>query len=136
MRQFRYATVVTDLEGRSRFTDACLPMVETDFSPPAAPLDLAILGTAQSVAVIGSNTGWHGEVFHPAPARQLMVVLSGRGAITVSDGETRELGPGDAVLLEDTFGAGHSSRFFGETKVLVIRLGQGDALSEAHHVPH
>jgi uncharacterized cupin superfamily protein len=35
--------------------------------------------------------------------------LTGRVAITVTDGERREFGPGDVLLAEDTTGAGHLS---------------------------
>jgi mannose-6-phosphate isomerase-like protein (cupin superfamily) len=129
MREFSCARVVTDAEGRTRFAETTVTMVETEYSPPAGPLDVGAVGPAVSAAVIGSDTGWAGARFHPAPARQLMVVLGGRGAITVSDGETREFGPGEAVLLEDTDGEGHSSQFFGETTVLVVRLGEADDAS-------
>jgi hypothetical protein len=46
---------------------------------------------------------------HVAPRRQWLVVLSGRAAITVSDGERREFGTGDVLLMEDTTGEGHLS---------------------------
>jgi uncharacterized cupin superfamily protein len=38
-----------------------------------------------------------------------VVVLSGRAAITTSDGVRREVGPGDVILAEDTTGQGHVS---------------------------
>lgn len=50
-------------------------------------------------------------VFHVAPRRQLVVMLSGGSAeFTTSDGESRVVGPGDVLLVEDTFGKGHSTR--------------------------
>ena len=38
-----------------------------------------------------------------------MILLRGRMAIQVSDGERREAGPGAIVLVEDTEGEGHLS---------------------------
>ena len=123
MRTFRYTKVTGDGFGRSRFADTCLAMTEIDLCPPAAPLDFADIAVAASVGVIGSDEDWHGEAFHTAPARQLLVVLSGGGAITVGAGERRRFGSGDVLLVEDGDGEGHSSRFFGETRVLVVGLG-------------
>jgi mannose-6-phosphate isomerase-like protein (cupin superfamily) len=126
MREFHCTTVTADDAGGSRFAEFRAPMVETQFAPPAGPLDVADLDAARSVAVIAGDEAWQGEIPHPAPARQLLVILQGRGAITVSDGERREFAPGDCILVEDTTGAGHSSHFSGETRVLVVRLGQGE----------
>jgi hypothetical protein len=38
-----------------------------------------------------------------------VILLRGRGSITVSSGEVREFGPGDVFLVEDTTGEGHLS---------------------------
>ena len=42
-----------------------------------------------------------------------MFVLGGVFWVEVSDGEVREFGPGAVILLEDTTGRGHNSRFVG-----------------------
>ena len=119
---FEYFRVYADADGESHFEDVQLPMDVVDFAPPAAPLDMASLGAASSMAVISSDAAWQGSAFHPAPARQFMVILDGHGAITASDGERRSGGPGMRFLLEDTTGKGHSSEFFDEVTALVIRL--------------
>ena len=46
---------------------------------------------------------------HVAPRRQWVILLRGRIAVEVSDGERREFGPGSIVLAEDTEGRGHIS---------------------------
>jgi hypothetical protein len=46
---------------------------------------------------------------HVAPRRQWVILLRGRMALEVSDGERREFGPGSIVLAEDTEGLGHIS---------------------------
>ncbi len=48
--------------------------------------------------------------WHPAPARQLLFIIKGRAEFTVSNGESRILGAGDVLLLEDTEGQGHCSK--------------------------
>jgi len=46
---------------------------------------------------------------HVAPQKQWVIVLSGRVAITTSDGVRRDVGAGDVVLAVDTTGQGHLS---------------------------
>ena len=48
--------------------------------------------------------------WHPAPRRQYIVNLDGAVKITVSDGESRVIGPGEVFLVEDTHGKGHISQ--------------------------
>lgn len=57
-----------------------------------------------------------------------MLILRGGATVTVSDGEARRLGAGEILLLEDTDGRGHSTRFVGDTLVAVVRLGREEAL--------
>ena len=51
--------------------------------------------------------------WHPAPRRQYVVNLDAAVHITAGDGETRHIGPGEIVLVEDTAGKGHISKFVG-----------------------
>jgi hypothetical protein len=122
---FQYFRVYSDEHGESHVEDVSVPLREIDFAPPAAPLNLAALGAAAEVSVLRGSADWQGSQFHPAPARQLMCILAGHGSITASDGETRSGGPGMTFLLEDTSGRGHSSRFFEEVTVLVVRMPEG-----------
>jgi quercetin dioxygenase-like cupin family protein len=48
--------------------------------------------------------------WHPAPRRQYVITLSGQIEIGLGDGTARRFGPGDARLVEDTTGKGHTSR--------------------------
>ena len=52
--------------------------------------------------------------WHPAPRRQFVIILSGRLEIGFSDGATRVFGPGDARLVEDTTGRGHTTGVHGD----------------------
>lgn len=61
-----------------------------------------------------------------ASRRQICVVLSGRIELRLNDGETRMIGPGDLVRLDDTAyeGPGRSMRVIGDepARVLVLQL--------------
>ena len=48
--------------------------------------------------------------FHNAPRRQLLIVLSGAMELTLGDGTTLVLAPGDILLAEDLDGQGHQAR--------------------------
>ncbi len=51
--------------------------------------------------------------WHPAPRRQYVINLDSAVHITAGDGETRYIGQGEVVLVEDTTGRGHISKFVG-----------------------
>ena len=46
--------------------------------------------------------------FHPLPERRLFIHLNGEVKIGVSDGGSQIFRPGDARLMEDTSGKGHT----------------------------
>lgn len=48
--------------------------------------------------------------WHPAPRRQYIINLDAGAELTASDGETRRIGAGEVILVEDTFGKGHRSK--------------------------
>lgn len=56
--------------------------------------------------------------WHPAPRRQYVIILSGELEIGFGDGSTRRFGAGDARLVEDTTGQGHTTRAVGDAPVL------------------
>ena len=51
--------------------------------------------------------------WHPAPRRQFVIVLSGHLEIGLGDGSKHVFGPGDARLVEDTTGKGHTTAVYG-----------------------
>ena len=51
--------------------------------------------------------------WHPAPRRQYIINLDGGVKITASDGESRIIGAGEVLLVEDTSGKGHLSKSVG-----------------------
>lgn len=75
-------------------------------------LDLPEYPALHSMANVGEvRVQWWEEPrvmdFHPLPDRRLIFHLAGETEITVSDGGSRVFGPGDARLMEDTWGKGH-----------------------------
>ena len=60
--------------------------------------------------------------WHPAPRRQFVIILSGQLEIGLGDGSKHVFGPGDARLVEDTTGKGHTTRVVGNTKVVTATI--------------
>ena len=51
--------------------------------------------------------------WHPAPRRQYIINLDAGVRLTASDGESRVIGAGEVILVEDTTGKGHLSKAVG-----------------------
>lgn len=51
--------------------------------------------------------------WHPAPRRQFVITIAGRGEIEVGDGTKLALEPGTITLVEDVDGRGHITRGVG-----------------------
>ena len=98
----RITRIGADADGRSFFGDIDVPLREHRLgraSEPIAPDGTWVLHSPE-----GLQMGPH----HPS-RRQLVITLEGSVQLTVSDGTSRRMGPGDVVLAEDITGDGHSS---------------------------
>lgn len=60
--------------------------------------------------------------WHPAPRRQFVIILSGQLEIGLGDGSTHLFGPGDARLVEDTTGRGHTTKVHGPQPCLTATI--------------
>jgi hypothetical protein len=60
--------------------------------------------------------------WHPAPRRQFVIILSGQLEIGCGDGTKQIFGPGDARLVEDTTGKGHTTRVLGAEPCLTATI--------------
>jgi hypothetical protein len=126
MQSAQYIHLYTDESGESHFEDLRLELTPADFAPPAAPLNVAqFLPIAQSLWV-GVPTDWAGEKPHPSPRRQIFCTVKGTFEVTASDGTVRDFPPGSVLMLEDTWGKGHSSRIVSEEDVLIFAVVLAD----------
>jgi hypothetical protein len=115
MDPVQYVRLYADEQGESHFEDVQVSMTTTGFAPPAPPLDISEFVGARRFAFLRAPAGWFGD-WHPAPARQFLVVLEGEFEVSASDGETRRFGAGSVLLVEDTTGKGHMTRALGEAE--------------------
>lgn len=100
-------TRIRNQSGVTRFDEIEIPLESAgEIGRLSAPL-----GTE---SVVFRETGADYDYdWHPAPARQLVVLLDGEIEIEVGDGEIRRFRGGEILLLEDTAGRGHRTRNVG-----------------------
>jgi hypothetical protein len=95
--------VYTDAQGESHFAD-----IEVEYVETIGGGRLSKRFPVTSLMFRETPPG-HALDWHPAPWRQYIINLDNGVQITVSDGETRVIGAGEVVLVEDTTGKGHLS---------------------------
>lgn len=76
--------------------------------------------------VFGTRAPGKTQDWHPAPQRQFVIILSGQLEIGFEDGSKKVFGPGDARLVEDTTGKGHTTRNIGSEDRIVVTIPLAD----------
>ena len=117
----RYTRLFSDEQGESHFDDVEIELASTDYVEGAAPLKLSPPHAAVDYRFMDAPAGWTSD-WHPSSARNLFVVLSGEWEVTASDGETQRFRVGNALIVEDTSGKGHSSRVTSEESSLAVMI--------------
>jgi hypothetical protein len=69
----------------------------------------------------GTTLDWH-----PAPARQYVITLSGQGELEVAGGKKIPVGPGHVELAEDLTGKGHITKTIGTEDRITLWLPLAD----------
>ena len=112
-------------DGRSHFGDLDIPLRPSDVTPNRSAPRSAPIPTAN--VFLAEAPAGRALDFHPAPRRQLIVVLSGVLEIECGDGSRRQFRPGDLLLADDTTGQGHITRDLeGPRRALYVPLPDVD----------
>jgi hypothetical protein len=82
---------------------------------------MAITGAELHRSAPGSVNEWH-----PAPRRQYVITLSGRGEIELAGGQKIALEPGHIEFAEDLTGKGHITRVVGSEDRVTLQLPLAD----------
>ena len=104
-----YVRIHVDGQGRSHFEDVHAETTEQNIVDGVPPVVLTGPFPATAVVFVELTPGGPEWEPHVAPRRQWVICLRGRVAITVSDGDRREFGAGEPILVEDVTGEGHTS---------------------------
>jgi hypothetical protein len=100
----RIHNLYEDADGISHFRD-----VEIDWVEERHSSKLSAKLPASGI-IFRETSGDYDLDWHPAPRRQYIINLDAGVQITASDGETRIIGAGEVLLVEDTTGKGHLSK--------------------------
>ena len=81
-------------------------------------IDLALTpqwteGLAANTITFRSAPAGRFQDWHPAPREQFVIIISGQLEIGLGDGSKHVFGPGDARLVADTTGQGHTTATYG-----------------------
>ncbi len=93
----------------------------TDFAPPAPPMEVSSMEPAAGWRFLHLPPRWVGD-WHPTPNRLWIFCLAGEMEFEASDRTVNRVGPGGAMLLEDTTGRGHRSRVIGDGVALLAAV--------------
>jgi hypothetical protein len=100
--------IYADQDGETHFEELAFP--RSTISAPAGDVSLRYQEAGRLV-------DWH-----TVSKRMYFVTLSGEAEITVSDGETRRVGPGNVTLCEDLTGKGHRTQMVGPEPRLCLAV--------------
>lgn len=105
----RYLRIYAGDDGGSRLDDIELPATLTRVADGLPPLLVSGPFACSGIIFVEQQKEASDWAAHVAPRKQWLIVISGRVVITTSDGQYREVGAGDVILVEDTTGRGHLS---------------------------
>lgn len=95
-----------DDQGESHWQDVAVTLEEKTFAPPAKAIEVSASDPVTAFMFLRLRAGWD-EPVHPTPVAQRLVCLRGSVRVTASDGDVRDIRPGDVWHMEDTHGKGH-----------------------------
>src|ERR1700761_6110532 len=100
-----------DEDGKARFAEGEVPLASVNLFPELPPFQVTRLAGANPVKLFAVPAELRGADWHTAPERQLAVSLNGWVEYETGDGLVRRFNRGEVVLVEDTTGCGHITRF-------------------------
>lgn len=123
--QQRAATVVSLYTGADGQTHDRVVGIELKPWPGLSPAERSEPTKSSDLQFRRMPRGWVSD-WHPSPARQCVVTLSGRGEIELVGERKLSFGAGSVFLTEDLTGKGHVSRTIGgeDWVSIAVRLSQ------------
>ncbi len=100
----RIHNLYADAQGESHFRD-----IEIEWAEQGPGGKMSKRLPANGIIFRETQAGYDLD-WHPAPRRQYIINLDAGVRITASDGESRVIGAGEVILVEDTTGKGHLSK--------------------------
>jgi len=122
MSKIKYPRLYADEAGESHFGEVEIELKSALSAPPAPPSDFFSAPAPAARYLFAASPAGQSSDWHPAPCRQLVVILRGDFELETSDGTVRRFRPGDIALAEDTKGRGHRGRPIVAEDILVLAV--------------
>jgi hypothetical protein len=106
----RIHNLYTDANGESHFRD-----IEIEWAEERRGSKLSKQLPANGI-IFRETVAEYDLDWHPVPRRQYIVNLDAGVKLTASDGESRIIGAGEVILVEDITGKGHLSQGLGQMR--------------------
>ncbi len=104
---FPVTRIYADNAGVTHFEDGVIKLA------PGGPIGMLSEPISTDRAIFRSTDAEYAYDWHPTPARQFILMMSGEIEIEVGDGSVRRFTVGDTLFLEDTSPPGHRTRNIG-----------------------
>jgi hypothetical protein len=112
-------------DGGSRFQEVDIPIIEPRPDSFGHTILQSNAWASPSIRFVELPVGLD-QSWHHAPARQIVIVLSGVLEVGTTDGEKRHCTAGQAFIADDLTGKGHVTRVIdGPGRVLFVQLPEG-----------
>ena len=109
-------------DGGSRFQEVEIPITEPRPDQFGHTILQSNAWASPSIRFVELPVGLD-QSWHHAPARQIVVVLSGKIEVGTSDNQKRQCGAGQAFIADDLTGKGHLTRVLeGPARVMFVQL--------------
>jgi quercetin dioxygenase-like cupin family protein len=117
-----YVRLYETRDGESHFETCAVAVAPTELEGGNARMGMSDPVSVGQLTFFHLPRGWIQE-WHRAPRRQFVLVHQGIMYIEASDGETRLIRAGEALLVEDVSGRGHRTTVpEGECHGMVVTL--------------
>ena len=121
--------IFADSHGESHFADVEIPVTLTPVAVHLPPMSTSPAIASTHVQFVVVPPAVIAQDWHPAPARQFVLLLKGELEVEVGDGERRAFTPGLIVFLEDTKGKGHKDHALNDDELLLALIPVPDGMT-------
>jgi len=121
--------IFADDRGESHFSDIEMPLTLIVPAEGLPPMGMSPPIASMQVRFLVGLPALIAHDWHPAPARQFVLLLEGSLEVEVSDGQRRRFGQGAIAFLEDTRGKGHKDQVVNDDQLLLVLIPVPDEVN-------
>ena len=125
----RVTHIFADSRGETHFADVEMPLTVIPVAVNLPPMQTSPRVASIHTQFVVAPPAVIAREWHPAPARQFVLLLKGALEVEVGDGERRVFNVGSIVFLEDTQGKGHKDHAVNDEELLLALIPVPDEVT-------